>query len=175
MHPQTHILAGWCIGNLAPLTPRQRLFCMLAAGAADVDGLGWLISQDLYWDLHHKVGHCAVFGVVLASSLAAFSPRRTSSFLLYLALFHVHLLMDVVGSGPNWSIYYLWPFSNAALAVPWSWPLYSWPNITTFFILLAWTIIIAIRQRRTPLELLMPSLDLRLVGRKVAEPTRILP
>ena len=39
MHVQTHILSGWCVGNLAPLSPRERLICMTAASIADLDGL----------------------------------------------------------------------------------------------------------------------------------------
>ena len=163
MHAQTHILSGWCIGNLLPLNARQRLFCMLAASLPDLDGLGVIVSQDAYWAMHHKVGHGIAFGVLLSGALAAISPRKMLSFLLYLAVFHLHLGMDVLGSGANWDIYYLWPFSNCRIKTDWGWPLFSWQNITAFFILFAWTIIIAIRQRRTPLELLMPSLDRRLL------------
>jgi hypothetical protein len=37
--------------------------------------------------------------------------------------------------------------------------LYSWQNLLTFLLLLIWTILIAWRMRRTPLEMRMPSLD----------------
>ena len=30
MHIQTHILSGWVIGNALRLSPRERLFCMVA-------------------------------------------------------------------------------------------------------------------------------------------------
>src|SRR5437016_3393863 len=39
MHIQTHIMSGWCAASLFPLTARQRLACMIAASAADLDGL----------------------------------------------------------------------------------------------------------------------------------------
>jgi hypothetical protein len=45
---------------------------------------GW----DAYQTYHHKIAH--------------------------LALFHLHLVMDFVGSGPGWGIYYFWPFSQWA-------------------------------------------------------------
>ena len=112
MHIQTHILSGWCVGNLLPLTSRERLFCMIAAGAADIDGLGIVVSQELYWDYHHKLGHCAAFGLLLAGALAAFSTRRALAFGTYLLLFHLHLVLDYYGSGPGWPIYYLWPVSD---------------------------------------------------------------
>lgn len=73
--------------------------------------------------------------------------------------------MDIFGSGPGWGIYYLWPFSNWMFDnTPMSWNFYSWQNISFEAAFLIWTILIAIKKRRTPLELLMPNLDRQLVG-----------
>ena len=47
---------------------------------------------------------------------------------------------------------------------PYGWDFYSWQNISAAFLLLLWTVAIAYYQKRTPLELLMPSLDRKLVG-----------
>jgi len=165
MHVQTHILSGWCVANVLPgLNARQRLFCMLAASLEDIDGLGILISQEAFWALHHKLGHCLLFGVVSSGMLAWLSPRVLFSFLIYLSLFHLHLLLDVLGSGPHWDIFYLWPFDQTVrIRTDIGWELYSWQNITTFFVLLAWTIGIAMFRRRTPLEMVVPSLDQRFV------------
>lgn len=166
MHIQTHILSGWCAGNLLPLTARERLFCMIAASVEDIDGLGILISQDLYWDYHHRLGHSIPFGVMIAGLMTVRSRHRLLCFPLYLLLFHLHLGMDLLGSGEGWKIHYYWPFSDVGYAITWGWNLYSWQNITAFVVLFAWTIFIARRKRRTPLELLMPSLDRKLTNRK---------
>jgi hypothetical protein len=48
-----------------------------------------------------------------------------------------------------------------------AWEFYSWQNISAAFSLLGVTAAIGFVKRRTPLELLMPSLDRRLVGRDV--------
>jgi len=66
--------------------------------------------------------------------------------------------------GTGWPIRNLWPFSpwspdNRA----WSWEFYSWQNITTAAVLVVWTIVIAVRAGRTPLEVLMPKLDRQLI------------
>jgi hypothetical protein len=50
MHIQTHIMSGWCLGNYAKLTPRERFCCMLAASWADLDGLGMLAGPEVYWN-----------------------------------------------------------------------------------------------------------------------------
>ena len=163
MHIQTHVLSGWCVGNLLPLTPRERLFCMIAAAAQDIDGIGRVISEELYFDYHHKFGHCAAFGLLLSLVLTVFSTNRRLAFVTYLALFHLHLFLDYLGSGPGWPLYYYWPFSDAEWLNPRAWPFFSWQNIGCAFALVGWTVWIAVRCRRTPLEILMPSLDQKAV------------
>src|SRR5204863_8687311 len=112
MHVQTHLMSGWCVGNLLSLGPRERLFCIIAATASDIDGVGRVLGEKLYWDYHHVVGHNVAFAVVLAATLAAFSKRRVPTFAACLALVHLHLLMDYFGSGPGWGIPYFWPFDK---------------------------------------------------------------
>lgn len=163
MHVQTHILSGWCVGNLFPsFAPRDRLACMLAASLADVDGLSILFGQEAYWDYHHKFGHNLAFGVVLCAVLTVFCTRRLPAFLVCLGLYHLHLLMDFYGSGPGWGIPYLWPFSRSEWRSDNAWPFYSWQNLTAFALLFAWTLWIARRLGRTPLEAMMPNLDRQL-------------
>ena len=174
MHIQTHILSGWCVGNLVPgFTPRERLFCMLAASLADLDGLGILVGERWYHEFHHVLGHNLLFAAVLSAALAAFSTHRAAAFGVYFALAHLHLLLDYYGSGPGWPICYAWPFRLGHAHCwlnPSAWPFYSWQNISAAFALLGWTIAIAVYQRRTPLELLMPSLDRKLINWRRREP-----
>jgi inner membrane protein len=161
MHIQTHILSGWCVGNLLPLSPRERVLCMIAASAQDLDGLGIIVSEEWYWALHHRLGHSLLAGVVLATVLACFAQRKVLGWVVFSALFHLHLAMDYFGSGPEWEIHYLWPFDDRGWESDYVWPLFSWQNIFAFGVLLAWAVGIAYAKRRTPLEVLMPSLDRR--------------
>ena len=166
MHIPTHIMSGWCVGNLLPLSARQRMFCMIAASAADLDGVGVIVSQRAYWDWHHVAGHNLFAAVAIAGILTIPSqPRRLFAFVVYLALAHLHLLMDYFGSGPGWPIYYLWPASRQKIVNPGAWEFFSWQNILIAAMLLAWTILIAWSKRRTPLEAIMPNLDRQLVGK----------
>jgi hypothetical protein len=169
MHLPTHILSGWCVASVLPLTSRQRLCCMLAATAPDVDGFGILLKpfgqfgQNLFWDLHHVLGHNIVFGLILAIALAAWSSRWWWTFPLYLGLFHLHLLMDYYGSGQGWAIAYFWPFSRAAWISPHAWAFLSWQNVLALGVLCVWSVGIALYQQRTPLELIAPRLDRQVV------------
>ena len=169
MHVQTHIMSGWCIGSAVPgLAPRQRLFCMIAATIPDLDGLSLLAGQNAYFQYHHRLCHNLPFAILSCGVMAALAWRRSwrgPLFLaLLLALFHLHLVLDIVGSGPGWNIYYFWPFSNYAIDNrPWSWEFDSWQNRTAAGLFAGWMLLIAVFQSRTPLEALMPSLDRQLV------------
>jgi hypothetical protein len=164
MHVQTHIMSGWVLSNYLDLTPRERGFCMLAASLADLDGLSILFGQNAYWSYHHLLCHNLAFAIFFSSLLALRSTRRVRCFFIYLSLAHLHLLLDYFGSGPGWNIYYLYPFSRRSLFNPHAWDFYSWQNITAAIVLLIWTLGIAIRYGRTPLETVMPDLDRQIVA-----------
>lgn len=171
MHVPTHILSGWVVGNLFPLTPRERLFCMIVATVPDLDGVGIVFGDNVYQRWHHVACHNLPFCIVVTAVLAVLSRRapagRFGDALLYAALFHLHLVMDYFGSGPGWPIVYLWPFSGFQFINWQAWELASSQNTTAAAVLLLVTVGIARRKRRTPLELLMPSLDAKLVGRSL--------
>src|SRR5688500_2904323 len=167
MHVPTHLMFGWCVGNCFPLSPRERVGCMAAASLADLDGVTYVAGESAYQMYHHLLGHNLLFAVVFATVLAALSRGRAriaAVFILYLALAHSHLIMDYFGSGPNWPIYYLWPFDPSfKFRNQNGWEFTSWQNKTAAAVLLAWTIGIAIVKLRTPVELLVPRLDQQMV------------
>lgn len=163
MQIQTHVMSGWCSADSFNLTPRERMFCMVAASVADLDGLGILVSQDAYVAYHHLLGHNLLFGVVSSAMLTGFSTHRSKVFWLYLALFHLHLVLDYFGSGPGWPIYYWWPFSNREIVNPNGWEFLSWQNFCAAGAFLIWVIAIIFKSKRTPLEAIMPSLDKKIV------------
>jgi hypothetical protein len=167
MHIPIHIMSGWCVASCFKLTPRERLFCMIAATAPDLDGLRAIVgtSSDAYQNWHHLLCHNLLFVVIAASLLAIFSTHRTKAFMLYVLLGHLHLLMDYFGSGPGWAIAYWWPFSAEKYKTDFAWDFFSWQNITTAALLLVWVILVAIRQGHTPLELITPDLNRRIVAR----------
>ena len=163
MHIQTHLLSGWIIGNALRLSPRERFLCMAAATLPDLDGLGIVISQELYWDLHHKLGHNVFWFAFVAGVLAIFSEHRLRAGLAYFGLGWMHFGMDYLGSGPGWGLWPWWPASDASVEWSNAWPFFSWQNIAAFCLVFTATLWIAWHLRRTPLEWPMPSLDRQLV------------
>jgi hypothetical protein len=136
---------------------------MVVSAAPDIDGLGRLWSEEAYWNWHHVLAHNLAFALVLSAVCAAFSQHRAKSFVVYLTLIHLHFLMDLLGSGPGWGIYYFWPLSRWIANNPYSWPLYSWQNLCFAGIFFLWVLAIAVYDGRTPLEAVMPDLDAKLV------------
>jgi hypothetical protein len=159
MPPLTHVLAGWCIGNLFPLTPRERLLAMAASELPDIDGLGLLVSADTYRHYHHLLAHNLTFAVVATIVLATVGRSSVRAALLYFALLHLHFLMDLFGSGPGWGIAYGWPWTPTRVFSSHAWSFGGWQNWTALALLTLWTLAIALIRHRTPCELAAPRLD----------------
>lgn len=169
MHIQTHFLSGWCIGNLFQLNGRERLFCALSAALPDFDGLGIIFGQETYWKFHHILGHNLLFSLLLTVILVYFSGHKLRMALLSLGLMQLHMAMDLFGSGELWTLSYLWPFSSrefsiSGFGISLSWELYSWQNLLAGTLLIIWTVLIIRYKRRSPLEIIMPSLDRKFVN-----------
>lgn len=154
-------MSGWCIGGSLNTTPRERLACMLAASLPDLDGLGLFFGKVYYFRWHHVICHNLFFGILLATicSRLARCGRRLKIFILCLGLFHLHLLMDLYGSGRDWGIRYLWPIHDRDWYATGVWELFSWQNSVTMSLEVLWIILIAFWKGWTPFELIAPGLE----------------
>ncbi len=164
MHIPTHLLSAWGIANHVPgLTRRERFFAMVAGTAADLDGLGMVVSDECYCTYHHVLGHNLLWGTLLAAGLAWKSAHRIKGLCLYLSLFHLHLVMDYYGSGRGWGIAYLWPFSKWEAVNRQAWDFSGWQNQAALSVFVLWSVAIFFWRQRTPLEL-VPHFDQKLAG-----------
>ncbi len=137
---------------------------MIASAAPDLDGVSLLFGQNAYWNYHHVLGHNLLVSALVTLALATFSRHRVIAAATYLAMFHLHLLMDYFGSGPGWGISYFWPFSNWQAKTNHGWEFYSWQNLTTAGLFIVWTFLLIRLRKRTPLEAIMPNLDRQIVA-----------
>jgi hypothetical protein len=161
MHIPSHIMSGWCVGASLPLTARERLACMLTASLADLDGISLLWGWEVYARWHHVLGHNVFSGLALAAACARLAApgRRLRLAALGFALFHLHLVMDYYGSGPGWTIHYLWPVADLHWMNPDAWPFGGWQSYAWMLALLVWSVTVAVIKRCTPFELLTPGLE----------------
>jgi hypothetical protein len=108
MNPETHLLASWVIGAKATDNARDCRLVALAGILPDADGLGLLVDaanrafggpRTLFYEhYHHYLLHGAFGGILIAALATCFAHRKWRVALLALAVFHLHLLCDLVGS-----------------------------------------------------------------------------
>jgi hypothetical protein len=178
MSPITHFLAGWVVANSANVTARDRALVTIAGVAPDIDALGLIAElatrnseNPLNWwsNYHHVLCHNLGFGLIITLLVFWLSVRRTAATLLALAVFHLHLLCDLVGSrgpeGYQWPIPYLLPFSGR-LQLIWTgqWALNAWPNLFFTSILLGISFYLAWVRGYSPFECISKTADAALVS-----------
>lgn len=180
MSPITHALLGWCLAESVPgLGHRERALIVIASVAPDADGLGIVAelatrdtSHPLLWfsELHHLLAHNLLFAVIVAVACviaARVRPLVVGAF-AFIAV-HLHFLCDLAGSrGPDgyqWPIPYLFPFrSTPQLSWSGQWALNAWPNMALTASLLAASIALAVSRGYSPLVLVAPGTDRKVVA-----------
>jgi hypothetical protein len=164
LHFLTHIAMSWALAHLAGLSRRDRGLVVLATIVPDFDGIGILWSDAVYEVAHRVIGHGIVAALAIVALAAAFAERRLVTAVLAAVSFHVHLFVDVVGTGGA-PIQYFWPFSDRVLWWSGHWSLGSWQNAVVTAGTAAAVLWIAWRHGRTPFEHVSLRVDRAVVGR----------
>jgi inner membrane protein len=151
LHFLTHVGLSWIVANVAPITARDRLLVVLAGTLLDLDGAGIVRSQPAYVAIHRAAGHSLLFGglVVAVAMRCAHAPRATG--ILAALSFHLHLLLDLVGTG-GLPIRYLWPFSDRRWSYRGHWVLASRQNAAVMTATALGVAVIDWRRRRRPVD-----------------------
>jgi len=152
LHFLTHIGIGWIVAALGPGPRRDRWIIVLASFVSDLDGIGILWSEHAYVSMHRIVGHSLLCCLVMMGAVALLARRRWITAMLAAVAFHLHLLLDVVGTGGP-PIRYLWPVSPWRLTYDRHWTLDSWPNVVVMVVTLLGTIATVwwrVRRRSAP-------------------------
>ncbi|MBI5527504.1 MAG: metal-dependent hydrolase [Deltaproteobacteria bacterium] len=150
VNPYTHALAGWCAAQAVCRHRRDVAIAAVGGVLADLDGAGlfidvatghWNGPYRWYESLHHVLGHNLLAAGATAVVAAFFARDRLRTGVVFFALFHLHLLMDLAGSGgPDgdlWTISYLYPLSQREFSWSGQWALNAWPNVVFTAALLA--------------------------------------
>jgi inner membrane protein len=158
MNPIVHAELSWLAAQ-GLADRRDRRLVLLAGIAPDLDGLsilGGLASFDRW---HHVATHGIAAALVVTALCAGAARRRAGVALLAFAAFHLHLACDLVGSGPGWSIYYLWPFSRADWSWSGAWELDAWQNQVIGLVAVLACLWTALPLGRTLVEVVSTRLD----------------
>ncbi len=183
MHGPSHLLISWFAAEAAGLrSSRDRRIVALSGLAPDIDVLAYLgaivyfgLDKELAFEhvwqvVHHRYTHG--LGFVLLTGIVTFivasrgtmpsemALRRAAGVaVLSMIASIVHVFCDVVGGGPTWPVYPLWPVSDFSWAVNWSWTLADWPNTVILFMCLAGMMLYAKKSGHSAMESLNYKLD----------------
>ena len=146
LHVLTHAGLGWLVAHLARVPRRDRWLIVLAGLVLDLDGVGIVWSEPAYLAMHRAAGHSLAFAVVIVALTMTFAAVPWVTGALAAVSFHLHLLLDVVGTG-GMPIRYFWPVSDWQLSFRDHWTLASWPNAVVTAVTLGAVLAIAWRER----------------------------
>jgi ABC-type cobalamin transport system permease subunit len=163
VNPIVHAELSW-LGTFRLAQRRDRLLVTLAGVLPDLDGLTLLFGEEVYGKWHHVVTHGVVAAVLITAVLTAFARERLRVAALAFAMFHLHLLCDLAGSGPGWPITYPWPFSLRELSWSGQWNLASWQNTLIGLGATLGVLGCAVPLKRTMVELFSARADAKVVG-----------
>lgn len=158
MHLPTHLVLSWLVGHRLA-DRRERVLVAWAGVVPDLDAASALGGIELYGQWHHVLTHgiFAALAVAVGVALLASPGARRSAGLLALVTFHLHLACDLLGSGREWSITYLYPLSTAELFTPYGWSLGSWQNIVITAAALFAVGVVGVVRGRTVAEAFLPA------------------
>ena len=122
-----HAELSWLVAQALP-DRRDRLIVTAAGVLPDLDALSLLGGVEAYGRYHHLLTHGFCAALVVAALCASLSKRRLRAALFGALAFHLHLMCDLAGSGPDWPLFYLWPASGEAWYWAGQWNLASWQN-----------------------------------------------
>jgi inner membrane protein len=162
VNPIVHAELSW-LGAQGLPTRRDRVLVTLGGVLPDLDGLSLVAGEDLYAKWHHVLTHGFASALVISGLLALFATRRLAVFALALAAFHLHLLCDLLGSGPGWPLYYFWPFSRLEWSWDGQWDLASWQNSLIGLAATLAVLACAVPFNRTAVELFSLEADAKVV------------
>jgi hypothetical protein len=162
LNPIVHAELSWLTAQGLPRR-RDRIIVTLAGVAPDLDGLSLVGGVETYGRWHHVLTHGAPAALACGVIALAVSRRFAVAGLAVLA-FHLHLLCDLMGSGPGWPIFYAWPFSRAELMWSGQWNLASWQNSVIGMTATTLCLACALWTSRTPVELFSLKQDAKVVA-----------
>jgi inner membrane protein len=127
LHFLTHVGMSWILASLGRRSVKDRWLIALAGVLPDLDGAGILIGQHAYDAFHRAAGHGLAFVALWTALTLRCADRPLSAAALAVVSFHVHLLLDLVGTGGP-PIRYFWPLAEWGATYTGRWTLASWQN-----------------------------------------------
>ena len=164
MNTEAHLAVGWILAHAGGAeTRRFRRLVVFAALAPDLDVLSYVGGPNLYAKLHHALGHNLFVATLLSGFCVAMYRQKPWKMLLFsqLAVWS-HLLGDYFFT--RFPLEFFWPVSSKGYIYSYRIGLDHWINHVFGYASFLCFIRMAMRWKRTPIELVWPKLDERVVN-----------
>ncbi len=166
MSPLYHLQVGALIASARGYDSRERRLIMLASLLPDLDGI-FIYPPELWEKLHHTFSNNLTFCLLVGAVFAVLSKkRRLEMFIVCSVTASLQLAIDLVTNDPSWPHAWLWPFSKVDLSLGNYIHYEHLRQITVIGVqgvlmvaILAGTIILYLKKKRTFLELISANLD----------------
>jgi membrane-bound metal-dependent hydrolase YbcI (DUF457 family) len=165
MNLEAHLAAGWILAHCGgPSTRRFRAAVTFAAIAPDLDVLSYLGGARTYSTLHHALGHNIFFGLLVSLASLAFFTRADwwKVFLFTQLAFASHYYGDYFFT--RFPLEPWWPFSTKGYIHSYRIGLDHPINLFLSYFSFVVFIVLGVLFKRTPIELISPELDRRIVN-----------
>jgi LexA-binding, inner membrane-associated putative hydrolase len=156
VHQPSHLIISWLVGHRLE-DRRDRLLATWAGLAPDIDGLSILGGKEMFAKWHHVLAHGITAAIITTSCVFFLAHRRVKTALAAFIAFHIHLLCDLLGSGTDWHMAYLYPFSDKYFYTIYGWQLNSWQNAVITAVAIGFTIAVGVKYKRTFAESFLPK------------------
>lgn len=164
MNTEAHLAAGWVLAHCAPNTTRKfRGLITLAAVIPDIDALTYIGGERAYACCHHAWGHNVFFNFLVSLGCTyLLRGRRLEAFVLSQLAFYSHYFGDYYFT--RFPIQFFWPISTHGYIHSYRIGLDHPINIFLSYFSFVLMIAMAFVWKRTPIELVSPELDKRVVN-----------
>lgn len=160
MSPIGHLQYGWWFAHWGEFGRRERAVITLAGAGPDLDGLSLLAGGDAFHRYHHILFHNVGAVAAVLVLTGAFLWRKPRAWLLTVFAFGMHVVEDYITVG--WNQFPWQPLSasavNLADLLP-NWVVQGAFQYTAMAFIVAMTVWIYMRHKRSPLEIISPALD----------------
>lgn len=163
MYFHAHAAMGWILAEAGRGDSRFRRAVFLAAIAPDLDALTYLLGMTMSLAEHHVWTHNLVFSLAVSLlSVLYCRAMRARVFLFTQLAFYSHYFGDYFFT--TWALSYLYPFSGRAFLSGQA--LHLWHPVNDWIGagLLLLVLVLCRACRRTPIEMISPRADRKLVG-----------
>ena len=164
MNTEAHLAAGWILAHCTRRSDRRfRTIVTLAAVLPDIDALSYVFGVEAYGHIHHALGHNVFFSLLVSVLSMWLYPRaRWKVFWFAQLAFYSHYFGDYFFT--KFPLVFFWPASDAEFVYSYKIGLDHWINDLFSYMSFVAFIATGAIYGRTPIEMLSPELDRRIVN-----------